>query len=272
MKKKLLALLLSMTMAGVMLAGCGKDKEEAPAEEPAPVEAVEEEAATTEETATQDVEQTTGFTFADLQTNYASMVEAYNAVEAAYMDDSVAQDDTVEELLKQTKDVMDQMGELTEDDFTSEQDLLDMNQSILDLLDALNGTLDLMKPADAGSSAEVTDEELKAAFPVGYAGAADDGSKVMWALSDTTPKGLFISFNAAGDDAVSICGDVVRNNDDTVTLTDDETGSSITLGIENTKDDEGTDCVILTSENGTCILYEVPGANVIDALLSIANS
>ncbi len=272
MKKKLLTLLLSMTMAGVMFAGCGKDKEEAPAEAAAPAAAVEEESSAVEQTATQDVEQSTGFTFADLQDNYAAMVEAYNAVEAAYMDDSIAQDDTVESLLQQTKDVMDQMGELTENDFSSEQELLDMNQSILDLLDALNGTLDLMKPADTAGSAEVTDEDLKAAFPVGYAGAADDGSKVMWALSDTTPKGLFISINAAGDDAISICGDVIRNNDDTITLTDDESGNSITLGIENTTDDEGTECVILKSDDGTCILYEVPGENVIEALLSIANS
>ncbi len=271
MKKKLLALVLSLTMTGLMLAGCGDDKEEAQAEAPAETTTQEEAAPAEEAPAETETTQSTGFTFADLQNNYASMVEAYNAVEAAYMDESIAQDDTVESLLQQTKEVMDQMGELTEDDFQSEQDLLDMNQSILDLLDALNGTLDLMKPADTGS-ADVTADDLKAAFPVGYAGAADDGSKVMWALSDTTPKGLFLSINAAGDDAVSICGDVVRNSDDTITLTDDESGASITLGIENTTDDEGTECVILTSDDGVCVLYEVPGADVIDALMSLADA
>lgn len=274
MKKKLLALVLSIAMASTLLVGCGDDEEEAVVE--TEVEEVEEETAAEEEAA--DVEEAApeeaGFTFEDLQDNYATMVEAYNSVEELYMNEGIAQDDTVEELLTQCKDVMDQMGELTRDDFETEEDLLTMNDSIVTLLDSLNGIIDLMSEADtsgaeATADADDTEAVLKAAFPVGYAGAADDGSKILWALSEDTTRGIFVVINADESDAVAMVGDVVNNGDETITLTDDESGAAVVLGVSEDVDDEGTTVLMLeTEDGGLSALYEVPGENVIDALLS----
>ncbi len=283
MKKKLLALLLSMTLAGVMLAGCGDDDEKAevaeqpaveeetkeePAEEPAAEAETEE-----EEVAEEETEAEAGFTFKDLQDNYAAMVEAYNAVVDLYQNDAIAQDNDVEDLLGQAKDVIEQMGDLTEDQFEGEADMLEMNDAILDILDGLDKTIDLMTEADTSADAsEVTDEDLKAAYPVGYAGAGDDGSTILWALSEDTEQGILVIIAEDESDAISIVGDVINNGDGTITLTDEQSGGEVVLGIQEDTDDEGDPCIIITTEDSVGVLYEVPGEKVIDALLSYSEA
>ena len=45
-------------------------------------------------------------------------------------------------------DLMDQMGELSEDDFKSQEDLETINNSMLQMCDILNAILDKMEPAN----------------------------------------------------------------------------------------------------------------------------
>ena len=146
MKKRVLAVLLASVLSCAMLTACGDDAADTAA-------AVEESA---EAAAEEVAEASSEFTFEDLQENYAAMTEAYDAVEKLYMDDSIEQSDDVEELLTEAKDVISQMGELTEADFANESELLDMNNSILDILNALDKIIDMMDTTEgaAGSVSE----------------------------------------------------------------------------------------------------------------------
>ena len=145
MKKRVLALLLSSVLAaGLLMTGCGGDSSSA--------EATQEETAAAEETAETeetDAEAASGqITFSDLQDNYAALTEAYNAVVDAYNDNSIAQSDEIDQNLSDAKDLMDQMGELSEDDFKSQEDLETINNSMLQMCDILNAILDKMEPAN----------------------------------------------------------------------------------------------------------------------------
>ena len=71
-----------------------------------------------------------------MQDNFVILNDTYREVEELYMDDGIAQDDDIEELLNEAKSLIDEMGELSEDDFESQQDLVDMNESMVDILEA----------------------------------------------------------------------------------------------------------------------------------------
>ena len=157
MKKRILALILSTVMAcGLMMTGCGgsseapaapAETEAAPAEADAPAEteaAPEEAAADTADTASTSGE----ITFADIQDNYALLTDAYNAVVDAYNDDSIKQSDEVESDINQAKELMDELGNLSETDFKSQDDYVTMNNAILDMCTVLNSILDKMEPAE----------------------------------------------------------------------------------------------------------------------------
>ncbi len=153
MKKRVLAVLFASVLACSMLMACGDEEATAVAEE------------ATEAAA----EASSEFTFEDLQENYAAMTEAYDAVEKLYMDDAIEQSDDVEELLTEAKDVIDQMGELTEADFANESELLDMNNSILDILNALDKIIDMMDTTDAASASGSVPEGAFADLQENYA-------------------------------------------------------------------------------------------------------
>ncbi|MCR5399243.1 MAG: hypothetical protein K6E68_06875 [Lachnospiraceae bacterium] len=153
MKKRVLAVLFAGVLACSMLMACGDEEATAVAEE------------ATEAAA----EASSEFTFEDLQENYAAMTEAYDAVEKLYMDDAIEQSDDVEELLTEAKDVIDQMGELTEADFANESELLDMNNSILDILNALDKIIDMMDTTDAASASGSVSEGAFADLQENYA-------------------------------------------------------------------------------------------------------
>ena len=156
MKKKLLAVLMVCVMSTAVFAACGK-KEEAAApaatEEAAPAateEAATEEAAVeeapVEEAATEEAvtgEMVSDETFAALQDNYATLVEANNAVVDLYNSDDIEANADVEALLNQASDVITQMGEIKQDTLT-EADAETLNQAMLDLLDGLSATVDAM--------------------------------------------------------------------------------------------------------------------------------
>lgn len=127
MKKKLIAMLLAVTLGASMLTACGggdakAEKKEEPAKESvqAADEAkdaeVEEE---TEEVAEETVEEAAEdeVSFEDLQELYASLADNYNAITELYLNENIQQDDDVEEVLNKAKEIIEMMGEATEDDF-----------------------------------------------------------------------------------------------------------------------------------------------------------
>lgn len=164
MKKKLLAVLLTGAMVMSMLTACGGDSEE-----------------TSTDTATKNVtadstdgEMCSDETFSALQDNYASMVEAYNAVKELYESDGIEADADIEDILNEASDVINEMGEISQDTIT-EADADTLNSSMLDILDALSLLVDGMTETDAASdtSAEGCSDETFAALQDNYSTLAE---------------------------------------------------------------------------------------------------
>jgi len=167
--KRFLALSLSALMLCGALTACGGSTETeapAPAETSAPAAdtaaPAADAAAPAADTASTEGPKASGegFTFADLQDNYALLSDLYDQVEAAYMDNSIAQSDEVEANLTEAKDLIDQMGELTEADFADEKDLLEMNDAIYNMCEALGAIVDKMEAAPAEEAPAETSESI----------------------------------------------------------------------------------------------------------------
>ena len=141
MKKKLLAVLLTGVMAMSMLTACGGSDE------------------TTTGAATEDVaavstdgEMCSDETFSILQSNYATMTDAYNAVKDLYENDGIAADEAIEDAMNQAADVINQMGEIAQDSIT-EEDAVTLNSAMVDILDALSSVVDGMTTTEGGDEA-----------------------------------------------------------------------------------------------------------------------
>lgn len=162
MKKKFMAIVLAGALSAFALTGCGNDaaavETTAPAEAEAPVAAAEETGS--------------GFSFSDLQDNYALMVDAYNQVEELYMSDEIEQSDDVEELLGEAKALIEEMGELSEDDFSSEAEMIEMNDNIVTIMEGLSGIIDMMDVS--GESSDTAEVDSDISFVDGF--YANDGS------------------------------------------------------------------------------------------------
>jgi ABC-type transport system substrate-binding protein len=134
MKKKILAVVLAGVMAMSMLTACGGSAETAETTETADVETTED--AASDEACSDE-------TFATLQDNYATLTDVYNTVYDAYMSDEIEQNDEIENALAQTADIMNEMGEISQDAIT-ELDAETLNDTMLTLLDVLDAVVDAM--------------------------------------------------------------------------------------------------------------------------------
>lgn len=141
MKKKVLAVLLTGVMAMSMLTACGGSDE------------------TTTGAATEDVsavstdgEMCSDETFSILQSNYATMTDAYNAVKELYENDGIAADEAIEDAMNQAADVINQMGEISQDSIT-EEDAVTLKSAMVDILDALSSVVDGMTTTEGGDEA-----------------------------------------------------------------------------------------------------------------------
>ncbi|MBR6256761.1 MAG: hypothetical protein IKR23_05210 [Lachnospiraceae bacterium] len=154
MKNRIVKVLAGAALSVALMAGCGSEEAASTAPETKETTEAKEEPAE-EETKTEE----TGaeFTFADLQDSYKSLVESYDAVEGLYADDAIAQDDEVESLLAEAKGIIDDMGEMTEDDFSSTDDMIAFNDTIATMIEALGGVVDKMQAAGDSEGVETED-------------------------------------------------------------------------------------------------------------------
>ena len=129
-----------------MLTACGGGSEEASTDT-----AAEEVAEDTAEDSAADG-MCSDETFSALQDNYASMVEAYNAVKDLYESDEIEADASIEDTMNQAADVINEMGEISQDTIT-EEDAETLNSAMLDILDALSLLVDGMTETDASTDA-----------------------------------------------------------------------------------------------------------------------
>lgn len=136
--------------------------------------------------------------------------------------------------------------------------------------EADDSTVDTSDEIDE-STADASDEtdpfeQLKSVLDCGYAGACDDGSKMLWTVDSDFTKGIMVVESADGSDVQAIAGGIESNSDGTFTMTDYNSGDSITMSAETTTDDDGTECYLLTTADGSqALVYEVPASDVIDA-------
>ncbi len=156
MKKKLFAVLISMSLVICSLTACGGE-EETKAAEPV-VEQIEE-------TATEAADACSDETFADLQTMYSSISEMYEMIGNYYLEnDNIEKNEDVEETLNLAKEYIDQVGEINQEDIT-EADAMELASSMVDVLDGLKMTaegLDLLAEAGAAANAGCSDETFAA--------------------------------------------------------------------------------------------------------------
>ena len=157
--KKMLALLLAMAMI-LSLAACGGDEGY---EEPAEDEAYEEDADYEEDeeyAEDEDVEEyaedeedsfdsdapVSDEHFADLQDSFAQLAELYDQVVELYSADEIAADESINENLSKTKDIMVTMAGISKENLT-EGDALKLMESMGYLAQALGMIVDDMEAA-----------------------------------------------------------------------------------------------------------------------------
>ena len=157
MKKKILAVVLAGVMAMSMLTACGGSAETAETTETADVETTED--AASDEACSDE-------TFATLQDNYAVMVDAYNQVKDLYESDEIAGDAEIEDLMNQAADVINEMGEISQDTIT---------EADAETLNGLSGIVDAMEVNGDGESTadEACSDETFAALQDNYATLTD---------------------------------------------------------------------------------------------------
>ena len=174
MKKKLVSVVLAAMMAATALTGCGGDSstaataptstaETAPAQDTAS-------APEAEESTEGETDMVSDETFAALQESYDAMVEAYNAVVDLYNSDEIAADADIESLLDEAADVIEQMGEITQDTIT-EEDAETLAGAMLDILDGLSALVDGMEEAgdtSADASGDMVSDENFAILQENY--------------------------------------------------------------------------------------------------------
>ena len=151
MRKKLLVLFAAGVMATSLLAGCSCSTKTTTNDDGTTTTTTQKTdsngttTTTTTTTSKTPVKPEGDITFADLQTNYSILVDCYNQVEALYMNNQIKQDDQVENLMGEAKKVIDEMGQLQESDFKSQDDYKKMNDSMVTMIESLGKIVDQMQ-------------------------------------------------------------------------------------------------------------------------------
>ena len=83
-----------------------------------------------------------------LQDSFAELTDVYNTVVDLYNNDGIEPDGDIEDLLNQAKEVIEEMGELDENDFNDESEMIQLNDSRVTLIEALGDVVDSMSYDD----------------------------------------------------------------------------------------------------------------------------
>lgn len=242
MKKRVLAVTMAAVMTAAVLTACGADKgreaaepviqttsteEAAPAEETAPAEeeAPAEETAQAEET---DTEMVSDETFAQLQDNFELMSECYDQVLDLYSSDEIQANDDIEEAMLLAAEVIDQMGEITQESIT-EEDAETLNEAMVDILEGLSDLVDGMV-IENGLDTEMVSDETFAALQENYAAMTEAYNAVAEAYnSDAVAADADIE--AAMNEAAEIIEQMGELEQEALTESDAEDLNEAMLGI-----------------------------------------
>lgn len=178
MKKKLLSVTMAAVLATASLTACGGGSEaEAPAsavqETTTEEEVPEEETAPEEDTTEAEAEEETGGemvsdeTFAQLQENFEIMSDCYDQVLELYSSDEIQANADVEEAMTSAAEVIDEMGEITQESIT-EEDAEALNGAMVQILEALSLLVEGMAEEN-GIDIETVSDETFAQLQENYA-------------------------------------------------------------------------------------------------------
>lgn len=164
MKKNVFTLMLVGVISSFMLSGCGGSS--APETTAAQTTAAQTTAAETKAAETEAAEPASAdaesLTFEELQDNYKVLTEVYDKVEELYLNEKIEQDDNIESLLTEAKDIIAEMGELSEADFTDSKDYQDINDAMVKIIEGLGNAVDGMNVKDSAAETEAdADAEVK---------------------------------------------------------------------------------------------------------------
>jgi len=167
MKKKIVSVMLAAIMTTSLLTACGGSKEatapvpvETQAPAPAPVETQAPVANDDAKADTAEGEMVSDETFEVLQENYELLTQLYDSVAELYNSDEIAANPEIEDAMNQAHDLIEQMGEITQDTLT-EDSAVELNDAMGTIITALDMIVDGMELADTADAAEgemVSDE------------------------------------------------------------------------------------------------------------------
>lgn len=167
MKKKIVSVILAVAMTATLLTACGGDKEaSAPASTPQPAtqaQAPVETQTTVENDTTEadaaDGEMVSDEIFETLQDNYSILVEYHDAVAELYNSDEIAANPEIEEAMSQAYDIIEQMGEITQETLTEEKAIV-LNDAMAQLIDAFGMVVGEMELTEGTGTAAEADGEM----------------------------------------------------------------------------------------------------------------
>ncbi len=225
MKKKLLSVILAGIMTATLFTACGGKTEEtkapaadtkeetaAPAAEP---EAAAEDAAAKDTTAEGEAKEDVAAEdaaadgmvsdedFATLQDNYNLVVECYNQVAELYSSDEIAANADIEEAMTLAADIIEEMGEITQDTLTEEDAQL-LNEAMEDILNGFADLVDGMEAADSTEDGVVSDETF-AVLQENYAALTEAYNAVAELYNDDS-----IEANADVENALNQAYDIIE--------------------------------------------------------------
>lgn len=218
MKKKLLSVILAAVMAATLFTACGGKTEEtqdpaadakeetaAPAEEPAaPAEdTAKEDAAAAEDEGEATGEMVSDENFSILQDNYNLVVDCYNQVAELYSSDEIAANADIEEAMAAAADVIEEMGEITQDTLT-EEDAEVLNSAMEDILNAFADLVDGMETVDS-TDGDVVSDETFATLQENYAALTEAYNAVAELYNDDS-----IEANADIESALNQAYDIIE--------------------------------------------------------------
>lgn len=119
----------------------------------------------------------------------------------------------------------------------------------------------------AENTPENAAEQLKAVLAKGYVGGDNHDTSLYWAVSADADFGVLLAVSADETQKISFVGPIQASGDTAVTITDDSTGMSKTVNIEEYVSDDGKEGIKLTDEEGdVSILFPTEVDRVIDAM------
>lgn len=131
MKKKILIMAMIAAMSVTALAGCGSDADTSSDTTTSNVTTTSNDTTSSSDTVIDDE------TFAQLQDIYSNLVELHNTVADAVNDGTIEADAETVDLLNQAADVIEEMGDIEQADFTDEDEALQLVDSMSKMADGL---------------------------------------------------------------------------------------------------------------------------------------